>query len=76
MEHYYLGTPGSSTTIYIKYKVEDKVLEIGFRSREVYDYLKVPLQLWKSYYREVSEGGSSGKFFNEYIKDKFEFSRH
>lgn len=56
--------------------MEREILEIGFRSREVYDYFKVPLQLWQSYYKVVSEGGSSGKFFNEHIKDKFEFAKH
>jgi KTSC domain len=76
MGHYYLGTPGSGTTSYIKYRTERKILEIGFRSQEVYDYFKVPLHLWESYYKEVSGGGSSGKFFNEHIKDKFEFSKH
>jgi hypothetical protein len=76
MEHYYLRTPASGTTTYIKYKTEGRILEIGFRSLEVYDYLDVSLQLWESYYHEVSEGGSSGKFFNEHIKDKFEFYKH
>ena len=69
----YLATPGSTTTLFLKYHPEKKVLEIGFQTREVYHYLKAPLHVWKSYFKEVSAGDSSGKFFNEYIKDKYQF---
>ena len=71
----YLATPNSETTLYLKYDPGKKVLEIRFRTREVYQYLKVPLRAWKYYYKHVSAGGSSGKFFNEYIKDKYEFNK-
>jgi len=69
----YLATPGSTTTGYLKYNPETKILEIQFKTKERYHYLRVPLQVWKNYYKEVSTGGSSGKFFNEQIKDKYEF---
>jgi hypothetical protein len=71
----YLYTPGSETTLYLKYNREKKTLEIGFRTKEVYRYLNVPLQLWKNYFGEVSAGGSSGKFFNAFIKDKYKFEK-
>jgi len=73
MAEKYLATPRSTTTVYLKYHTEKRVLEIGFQTREIYHYLKVPLQTWKKYYKEVSTGGSSGKFFNEHIKDEYEF---
>jgi hypothetical protein len=75
MAENYLATGRSGTTIYLKYYPEKKILEIGFRTREVYHYLKLPLQVWKKYYNEVSAGGSSGKFFNAFIKDKYEFNK-
>jgi hypothetical protein len=73
MAENYLATPDSSTTLFLKYYQENEGLEIGFQTREVYQYLKVPLDLWKNYYTEVLAGGSSGKFFNQHIKDKYEF---
>jgi len=69
----YLQTPGSTTTLYLKYHPEKRILEIGFQTREVYHYLEVPLPVWKNYCKEVSARGSSGKFFNEHIKDKYKF---
>jgi hypothetical protein len=71
----YLATGASGTTIYLKYNPEEKILEIGFRTKEVYQYLKLPLQVWKKYYNEVKAGGSSGKFFNEHIRDRYEFNK-
>ena len=71
----YLATPGSNTTLYLKCHSANKELEIGFQTREVYNYMKVPFQIWENYYGEVSAGGSSGKFFNRFIKDKYEFRR-
>ena len=71
----YLATPGSYTTLYVKYHYDDKELEIGFKTREVYNYEKVPLKVWNNYYNEVSSGGSSGKFFNLFIKDKYEYRK-
>jgi len=69
----YLATSASATTFYIKYHPETKILEIRFRTGEAYHYLTVPLQVWKRYYKEITTGGSSGKFFNENIKDRYEF---
>jgi len=71
----YLPTPGSGTTLYLKYHSENRELEIGFKTRRVYHYLEVPLRVWKKYYKDVSSGGSSGKFFNLHIKEKYEFIR-
>ena len=73
MAENYLQTPGSTTTFYLKYLAGRKVLEICFRTKEIYHYLNLPLRVWKKYHKTVSAGGSSGKFFNEQIKDKYEF---
>jgi KTSC domain len=70
----FLATP-LSTTNYLKYFPEKKTLEIGFRTKEIYQYLKVPFRIWKDYSRKISTGGSSGKFFNEHIKEKYEFNK-
>jgi len=69
----YLATPNSTTTLFLRFYPEKGSLEIGFQTREVYQYLNVPLNLWKNYCQQVLAGGSSGKFFNENIKDKYEF---
>ena len=71
----YLATPDSNTTLYLRYHTDNKELEIGFKTKEVYNYINVPLRVWENYYAEVSTGGSSGKYFNQFIKDKYEFRR-
>jgi len=71
----YLSTPGSETTLFLKYYRERKILEIGFRSNEVYQYLKVPSSVWDAYRESVLAGDSSGVFFNKKIKDKYLFRK-
>jgi len=71
----YISTPGSGTTNFLKYYPERKILEIGFRSDEVYQYLKVPSSVWEEYREKVLSGDSSGVFFNKRIKDKYEFRK-
>ena len=71
----YISTPGSGTTNFLKYYPERKILEIGFKSGEVYQYLKVPSSVWDEYRDTVLSGDSSGIFFNKRIKDKYEFRK-
>jgi len=71
----YISTPGSGTTNFLKYYPERKILEIGFRSEEVYQYLEVPSPVWEEYREKVLSGDSSGVFFNKRIKDKYEFRK-
>nr|WP_295867302.1 KTSC domain-containing protein [uncultured Chitinophaga sp.] len=47
------------------------VLRIVFVSGAVYDYEAVP----ESLYEAMKKTKSKGIFFNQYIKDKFKFSR-
>lgn len=71
----YISTPGSGTTVFIKYYHEGEMLEIGFRSGEVYQYLKIPSSVWDDYRETVLSGNSSGVFFNSRIKDKYQFRK-
>ncbi|NML37208.1 KTSC domain-containing protein [Chitinophaga sp. G-6-1-13] len=48
------------------------VLRIVFVSGAVYDYEAVP----ESIYQAMKAAASKGTYFNQYIKDKFKFSRH
>jgi len=70
----YLATPGSKTTLYIKYFPEKNKLEIGFKTGNVYRYSKVPSEIWQDYFKAASDG-LSGEFFNEHIREKFKFER-
>jgi hypothetical protein len=69
----YLATPNSSISPFLKFHPGKESLEIGFKTKEFYQYLNAPLKLWKNYCQQVLAGGSSGNFFNENIKDKYEF---
>lgn len=70
----YLATPGSKTTLYIKYYPEKKKLEVGFKTRNVYRYFKVPMKTWQDYLK-AAMAGLSGEFFNEYIRERYKFER-
>ena len=70
----YLATPGSKTTLYIKYYPGKRKLEIGFKTGNVYRYSKVPPQVWEDYFKAASDG-LSGEFFNAHIKEKYKFER-
>jgi hypothetical protein len=58
---------------FLNFHPEKESREIGFKTKEVYHYLNVPLKRWKNYCQQVLAGGSSGNFFNDHIKDKYEF---
>ncbi len=53
------------------YIPEAETLEIVFVSGTVYHYRKVPVTI----YEEMKDSFSKGIFFNENIKDKYEFER-
>jgi hypothetical protein len=76
MAENYLATPGSETTLYLKYFPAKELLEVGFRdSKDVYHYLKVPQAIWKKYKKIILDKGSSGEFLNTVIKNKFAFRK-
>jgi hypothetical protein len=47
------------------------VMEIEFRTGNVYRYYNVPPRMWKIFQLYVECEGSAGSFFNEYIKNQF-----
>ena len=62
-------TRSSSTTTYINYSINRKILEVEFKDTgKAYQYFHVPQNVWDEYKQEVKSGGSSGKFYNKKIK--------
>lgn len=53
------------------YDKDNHVLRIVFTSGMVYDYLEVPEKV----YEEMRSAFSKGIFFNQAIKDKYEFKK-
>lgn len=66
-----LFTTKSSTIHRVEYLEQKKILEIEFRSGNVYHYYNFPSRLWKVFQLYIECGGSAGSFFNEYIKNEF-----
>lgn len=60
-----METPNSNTTRNINNTDEGKVLEIESRPNFMYQYLNVPVSLWKKYKETKEAGGSSGSFIQE-----------
>jgi hypothetical protein len=59
----------STVISYFTYFPSSETLRIAFVSGIVYDYINVPVSI----YRDMKEAYSKGTYFNKYIKDKFEF---
>ena len=64
-------TSKSATIHRVEYFEKEKILEIEFRSGNIYRYYDVPPRLWKVFQLYVEVEGSAGAFFNEYIKNQF-----
>jgi hypothetical protein len=64
-------TTKSSTIHRMEYLEQEKILEIEFRSGNVYRYYNIPARLWKVFQLYIECEGSAGSFFNEYIKNQF-----
>lgn len=64
-------TSKSGTIHRVEYFEKEKILEIEFRSGNIYRYYDVPPRLWKVFQLYVEVEGSAGAFFNEYIKNQF-----
>jgi lysyl-tRNA synthetase class 2 len=61
-----------STSIHrVDYNDAEKLLDIEFRSGNVYRYQDVPPRLWKVFQLYIECEGSPGSFFNEYIKGQY-----
>ena len=64
-------TTKSSTIHKVEYFEKEKILEIEFRSGNIYRYYDVPMRLWKVFQLYIEVEGSAGTFFIEYIKTQF-----
>ena len=66
-------TPKSVTTRMINYSFEKKILEVEFKSGEVYHYISVPPDVWEKYRDVVLSGESSGTYLNLNVRNNYEF---
>ena len=53
------------------YNSQKQILQIRFVSGLLYNYIDVPEEV----YKDMKQAFSKGIFFNEFIKDKYEFER-
>lgn len=54
----------------IAYETKTRTLSIRFReSGELYRYYEVPRRIYEAFIK----AGSKGRFFNHYIKDRYQF---
>ena len=64
--------PVSSTSIHsVGYDPQEKILEIEFKSGEIYQYEGVPLDV----YTALLEADSHGKYFLSQIRDQYTFQK-
>ncbi|HYK76861.1 MAG TPA: KTSC domain-containing protein [Daejeonella sp.] len=61
----------SSVIAHFSYSPLTSILEITFVSGKVYYYQHVPPEI----YKKLKTADSKGRYFNEYIKDKYEFKK-
>lgn len=61
----------SSTIASVGYETIKNLLEIEFTSGEVYQYFNVPLEIYGGLVRAKSHG----EYFNEFIKEQYEFRK-
>ncbi|HEX6334610.1 MAG TPA: KTSC domain-containing protein [Flavisolibacter sp.] len=66
-----LYTPRSSTIHRICYREDEALLEIEFRTGNVYHYYDIAPRMWKLFLLYIECEGSAGTFFNEYIRNRF-----
>ena len=61
----------SSVVAAIRYDEKSSKLRIIFQSGSIYDYLKVPEQV----YNNMKKASSKGEFLNKEIKPNYEFEK-
>lgn len=64
-------TVESTTLQSMGYEAASRTLEIEFQSGAVYRYLNVPAHV----YRGLCEADSKGRYFNDQVRDQYEFQR-
>jgi KTSC domain len=61
----------SATLAALAYDEAHEILQLEFRSREIYRYFGVPARVYES----LLAAPSKGKFFNQAIRGNFRYSR-
>jgi len=61
----------SSNIRSIGYESESKILEIEFNSGSIYQYYKVPEEI----YQNLMNAGSHGRYFRQNIKNTYAYTR-
>lgn len=61
----------SSSIASAGYLADEQVLEVQFHSGAVYRYFRVPISVYRAF--EAAE--SKGTFFNQTLRDRFEYTR-
>jgi hypothetical protein len=57
----------SSTLSWVGYSSAQRLLQLGFHSGKVYEYLDVPLRT----FQELLDADSKGRYFNVHIRNHF-----
>jgi hypothetical protein len=57
----------------VNYDQRRHILEVEFIEGDVYQYLKVPFEVWEKLKDEIKNGGSSGTFINKEVKPNYKF---
>jgi hypothetical protein len=57
----------STTLAWVTYSPDQRLLELGFHTGEVYNYLAVP----SGTYHELLRADSKGRYFNLHIRNHF-----
>lgn len=61
----------SSNLSSVGYDSENQILEIEFKKSGIYQYYKVPLNV----YNGLMTASSHGEYFNDYIKNNFAYNK-
>lgn len=61
----------SSTLRSVGYNIDQRTLEIEFKNYWIYEYYNVPIEVHDG----LMNAASHGKYFNENIKESYEFKR-
>jgi hypothetical protein len=61
----------SSMIASVGYQKEEQILEVTFQNQTVYEYYKVPQEL----YYQFLEASSKGQFMNQHIIGIYEYAR-
>ncbi|KOY87248.1 hypothetical protein AD998_14795 [bacterium 336/3] len=61
----------SSMIAFVSYKKNEQILEVTFQNQTIYEYYKVPEEL----YEQFMEASSKGQFMNQHIIGNYEYAR-